>query len=154
MSLFTGPICMLIRGNSCDLERTISMRCGSAESSTGDYGLQLLLGLSASDLNLIQHYQMALGILTGLLRGGRLVPRSGYTALTSKRGPKGFYKGKGCKSTGRHTSKGGYILMAEKLPQFVVPDLTDFKLKAYVAHNTPKVPKMEKTSEEATASAS
>ncbi|BBN11583.1 large subunit ribosomal protein L41 [Marchantia polymorpha subsp. ruderalis] len=93
---------------------------------------------------------MALGILTGLMRGGRIVPRSGLTALTTKRGPKGFYKGKGCKSTGRHTSKGGYILMAEKLPQYVVPDLTDFKLKAYVAHNTPKVPKVTKTSEEPT----
>ncbi|KAL2642922.1 hypothetical protein R1flu_010509 [Riccia fluitans] len=98
----------------------------------------------------IRDHQMALGILTGLLRGGRAVPRSGYTALTTKRGPKGFYKGKGCKSTGRHTSKGRYILMAEKLPQFVVPDLTGFKLKPYVAHNTPKVPKMEKASEEVT----
>jgi large subunit ribosomal protein L41 len=85
---------------------------------------------------------MALGILTSLLRG-RLLPRKGLTALTTKRGPKGFYKGKGCKSTGRHTSKGGYVLMPEKLPIYVAPDLTDFKLKAYVAHDTPKVPKVE-----------
>lgn len=49
---------------------------------------------------------MALGILVGFLRGGRAVPRTGISALTSKRGPRNFYKGKGCKSTGRHTSKG------------------------------------------------
>ncbi|CAM6127842.1 unnamed protein product [Calypogeia fissa] len=95
---------------------------------------------------------MALGILTGLLRG-RVVPRKGLTALTTKRGPKGFYKGKGCKSTGRHTSKGGYVLMPEKLPIYVVPDLTDFKLKAYVAHDTPKVPKVEVTSSSSTGEA-
>ncbi len=52
---------------------------------------------------------MALGILVGLLRGGRAVPKSGIGALTSKRGPRNFYKGKGCKSTGRHTSKGFFL---------------------------------------------
>lgn len=49
---------------------------------------------------------MALGILTQFLRGGRAVPRTGIKILTSKRGPRNYYKGKGCKSTGRHTSKG------------------------------------------------
>ncbi len=116
---------------------------------------------------------MALGILVGLLRGGRAVPKSGIGALTSKRGPRNFYKGKGCKSTGRHTSKGfflscsllfllclflrrflsdsasvflfclvcirfslaryllsgAYVLMEEKLPKYVVPDLTNCKVR-------------------------
>jgi large subunit ribosomal protein L41 len=49
---------------------------------------------------------MALGVLTQFLRGGRAVPRTGIKILTSKRGPRDYYKGKGCKSTGRHTSKG------------------------------------------------
>lgn len=52
---------------------------------------------------------MALGILVGFLRGGRAVPKTGISALTSKRGPRNFYKGKGCKSTGRHTSKGLFL---------------------------------------------
>jgi hypothetical protein len=64
-----------------------------------------------------------------LLRGGRAVPKSGIGALTSKRGPRNFYKGKGCKSTGRHTSKGAYVLMEEKLPKYVVPDLTNCKVR-------------------------
>jgi hypothetical protein len=33
-------------------------------------------------------------------------PRAGFTALTSKRGNKNFYKGKGARSTGHHTRKG------------------------------------------------
>jgi hypothetical protein len=118
---------------------------------------------------------MALGILVGLLRGGRAVPKSGIGALTSKRGPRNFYKGKGCKSTGRHTSKGfflscsllfllclflrrflsdsasvflfclvcirfslaryllsgAYVLMEEKLPKYVVPDLTNCKVRGF-----------------------
>lgn len=37
---------------------------------------------------------------------GRRVPRKGFTALNSKRGPRTFYKGKGAEPTGRHTRKG------------------------------------------------
>ena len=94
---------------------------------------------------------------------GRRVPRTGYAQLNSKIGPREYYKGKGAKSTGSHTSKGinsrarllfasaydeeaaflravgnvgrgcarsagGYKLQKEKLPQYVVPDLTDFKV--------------------------
>jgi hypothetical protein len=33
-------------------------------------------------------------------------PRAGFTALSSKRGNKNFYKGKGAASTGHHTRKG------------------------------------------------
>lgn len=37
---------------------------------------------------------------------GRRVPRTGFKTLTSKIGPRTFYKGKGCAPTGRHTRKG------------------------------------------------
>ncbi|MFS7941301.1 putative ribosomal protein L27/L41 [Helianthus anomalus] len=47
---------------------------------------------------------------------------------TSKTGPRDYYKGKNCKSTGFHTRKGDYVVVQEKLPNYVVPDLTDFKV--------------------------
>lgn len=64
---------------------------------------------------------------------GRRVPRKGFTALNSKRGPKTFYKGKGAEPTGRHTRKGGYEILKGKLPEFIVPDLKGFALKPYVS---------------------
>lgn len=68
---------------------------------------------------------------------GRKVPRVGYTQLTSKLGPKDYYKGKGAQPTGVHTRKGGFRVQPEKAPDFVVPDLTGFKLKPYVAYEVP-----------------
>ena len=59
--------------------------------------------------------------------------------MTGKRGNKDFYKGRGAKSTGFHTRKGSYIIQPHKLRDFVVPDLTGFKLKPYVSHRTPNV---------------
>ncbi len=47
-----------------------------------------------------------LRLLAQLAGRSRRVPREGLMVLNSKRGPKNFYKGKGVKSTGRHTSKG------------------------------------------------
>ncbi|KAL3157217.1 hypothetical protein ABBQ38_001454 [Trebouxia sp. C0009 RCD-2024] len=70
---------------------------------------------------------------------GRRVPRKGFTALNSKRGPRTFYKGKGAESTGRHTRKGGYEMLKGKMPEFVVPNLKGFTLKPYVSREpTPK----------------
>jgi len=77
---------------------------------------------------------MALGLITGLARAMRRKRSSSLDILTSKKGPRDYYKGKNCKSTGFHTRKGGYVLMDEKLPHYVVPDLIGFKLKPYVAH--------------------
>ena len=45
-----------------------------------------------------------LGVFSG--RGGRRVPRKGFTQLTSKLGNKNYYKGKGVPSVGHHTRKG------------------------------------------------
>jgi hypothetical protein len=57
-------------------------------------------------------------------------PRHGYNILSSKRGNKNHYKGKGASSTGHHTRKGGYRLLAWKLPDYVVPDLAGFEVRA------------------------
>jgi len=37
---------------------------------------------------------------------GKAAKRAGFTALTTKRGGKGYYKGKGAIPTGRHTQAG------------------------------------------------
>ena len=50
-----------------------------------------------------------------VVRRGRRVPRSGFTQLTSKIGPIGYYKGKGCSNEGRHTSKGKYVIQEWKV---------------------------------------
>ncbi|KAL0290516.1 UNVERIFIED_CONTAM: 39S ribosomal protein L41, mitochondrial [Sesamum angustifolium] len=76
---------------------------------------------------------MALGLILGIGRAFRRKRTSSLDILTSKRSPRGFYKGKNCKPTGFHTRKGGYVVVPEKLPNYVVPDLTDFKLKPYVS---------------------
>ncbi|KAJ8541351.1 hypothetical protein K7X08_002167 [Anisodus acutangulus] len=76
---------------------------------------------------------MPLGLILGLGRSFRRKRTSSLDILTTKRVPRGFYKGKNCKPTGFHTRKGGYVIMQEKLPNYVVPDLTNFKLKPYVS---------------------
>lgn len=76
---------------------------------------------------------MPLGLILGLGRSFRRKRTSSLDILTTKRVPRGFYKGKNCKPTGFHTRKGGYVIVQEKLPNYVVPDLTDFKLKPYVS---------------------
>lgn len=53
--------------------------------------------------------------------------------LNTKWAKKGYVKGKGCRSTGWHTSKGKYIIDKRKVVELVVPDLTNFRLKPYVA---------------------
>ncbi|CAO2039692.1 unnamed protein product, partial [Urochloa humidicola] len=81
-----------------------------------------------------QRYRMPLGLIVSSL--GRAMRRkriSSLDILSSKRAPRDYYKGKNCKPTGFHTRKGGYVIVDEKLPRFVVPDLTDFKLKPYVS---------------------
>ncbi|OIW14546.1 hypothetical protein TanjilG_12945 [Lupinus angustifolius] len=76
---------------------------------------------------------MPLGLIVGIARTFRRKRTSSLDILSSKRASKGYYKGKNCKPTGFHTRKGGYVLVEEKLPKYIVPDLTDFKLKPYVS---------------------
>ncbi|KAL4445315.1 hypothetical protein ABPG77_011140 [Micractinium sp. CCAP 211/92] len=79
-----------------------------------------------------------LGTLAAALGRARRVPRVGFTRLTTKQGPRGYYKGKGAAPTGHHTNKGGYTMREERLPQYIVPDLTGFKLKPFIATSIAK----------------
>ncbi|MBA0597277.1 hypothetical protein Gorai_007088, partial [Gossypium raimondii] len=91
---------------------------------------------------------MPLGLILGIGRTFRRKRTSSLDILSSKRAPRDYYKGKNCKSTGFHTRKGsilffnfiteactagGYVVMQEKLPNYVVPDLTDFKVILFLA---------------------
>jgi len=53
--------------------------------------------------------------------------------LTTKDINKGFYKGTGSGSMGRHTKHGGYVIEYRKVRTYVVPKgLGDFKLTPFV----------------------
>jgi large subunit ribosomal protein L41 len=58
--------------------------------------------------------------------------------LTTKRAHKGFYKGKGGTKEGRLTSKGKFVVNHLKRLELIVPDLTNFMLKPYIASTVPK----------------
>mmetsp|Transcript_15326 Transcript_15326/g.21355 ORF Transcript_15326/g.21355 Transcript_15326/m.21355 type:complete len:112 (-) Transcript_15326:235-570(-) len=60
--------------------------------------------------------------------------------LTTKRARKGFYKGKGATKEGYLTSKGKFVVDPKKRLNLIVPDLTGFKLKPYIAASVPKFP--------------
>lgn len=61
--------------------------------------------------------------------------------LTTKRARKaGYYKGKGATKEGRLTSKGKFIANPLKKLELVIPDLTGFKLKPYIAASVAKYP--------------
>mmetsp|Transcript_27766 Transcript_27766/g.49591 ORF Transcript_27766/g.49591 Transcript_27766/m.49591 type:complete len:93 (+) Transcript_27766:179-457(+) len=66
---------------------------------------------------------------------GRRVPRNGFNRLTTKNGPRDYYKGKGAQAPGFHTRKGGYKMLSWKMPKYMVPDLRGFELKPYVDPN-------------------
>ena len=71
---------------------------------------------------------MVLGILQGVMRRqGSHTPLGNFT---SKMGGKNFYKGRGGKKYGIPGPKGGFIMRS--LPNFKMPDLHGFQLKAYV----------------------
>ncbi|KAG5548316.1 hypothetical protein RHGRI_013875 [Rhododendron griersonianum] len=53
---------------------------------------------------------MPLGLLLGLGRSWRRKRTSSLDILSSKRGPRDYYKGKNCKPTGFHTRKDELML--------------------------------------------
>lgn len=63
--------------------------------------------------------------------------------LTTKRARKGYYKGKGATKEGHLTSTGKFVVDPLKRLQLVVPDLSDFKLKPYIASTVPRYPPEE-----------
>ena len=48
-------------------------------------------------------------------------PVSGWKQLTSKRGTQNFYKGRGSTPTGVHTSRGHYVTLPSRKPNYVLP---------------------------------
>ncbi|XP_060613421.2 large ribosomal subunit protein mL41 [Anolis sagrei] len=68
----------------------------------------------------------------GLVRGADRM-----SAWTSKRGPRTFYKSRGAKMLGYRTAGGKFRLVPEQVPRLVVPDLSGFRLKAYVSYRAP-----------------
>ncbi|XP_053551989.1 39S ribosomal protein L41, mitochondrial [Bombina bombina] len=77
-----------------------------------------------------------MGLLTNIARGlVRGADRMSVT--TSKRGPRSYNKGRGAKMTGYMTSSGKFMKVKEMVPEFVVPDLSGFKLKPYVSYKAP-----------------
>jgi large subunit ribosomal protein L41 len=66
--------------------------------------------------------------------------------LTTKRAGKGYYKGKGCTSEGRLTSKGKFIADPSKKLQLIVPDLRGFALKPYISRTVAKSPPKDQLS--------
>uniref|UniRef100_A0A8C8SXT6 Mitochondrial ribosomal protein L41 n=1 Tax=Pelusios castaneus TaxID=367368 RepID=A0A8C8SXT6_9SAUR len=78
-----------------------------------------------------------MGLLTNITRG--LVRGADRMAeFTSKRGNKYHNKGRGAKKLGYVTLNKKFIKIKEMVPEFVVPDLTGFKLKPYISFQTPK----------------
>ncbi|XP_037653621.1 39S ribosomal protein L41, mitochondrial [Choloepus didactylus] len=77
-----------------------------------------------------------MGLLTavtrGLVRGADRMSK-----WTSKRGPRSFYKSRGAKGTGVRGPGGRFVTIKEMVPEFVVPDLTGFRLKPYVSYRAP-----------------
>jgi len=74
--------------------------------------------------------------LVQALRGsGRRVPKTGYRVLNSKRGGRSLKKGRGARPTGYVDKRGHFQGLAHKKPDLLIPDLSDFPLKPYVAWN-------------------
>ncbi len=67
--------------------------------------------------------------VSSLLQGAKKL-----VAITSKRGNKNFYKGRGAPTMGHGNKWGGFEFEKEKIEKhlFIAPDLTGFPLKAYV----------------------
>ena len=96
---------------------SFTVRSVKAESFAHFAGLHVLaVGYQcASDwLSPAYMFLRALGVFTGR---GRRIPSKGFTQLTSKTGPKGYYKGKGVPTVGHHTRKGRpmYDLLASRV---------------------------------------
>lgn len=59
--------------------------------------------------------------------------------LSTKHARKGFYKGKGGTKQGTFRGRAGrFVLEQERMLELIVPDLTGFQLKPYIARTVPK----------------
>ncbi|XP_069603792.1 large ribosomal subunit protein mL41 [Ranitomeya imitator] len=77
-----------------------------------------------------------MGLLQNLVRG--FVRGSDRMAeITSKMGPRSFNRGRGAKRVGYLTSNRKFVKVKEMVPEFIVPDLSGFKLRPYVSYKAP-----------------
>jgi len=59
--------------------------------------------------------------------------------LHAKMAGKGFYKGKGGTKEGTFSGRAGrFVLDRDRMLELIVPDLSNFKLKPYIASTVPK----------------
>ncbi|XP_066513400.1 large ribosomal subunit protein mL41-like isoform X2 [Hoplias malabaricus] len=88
-----------------------------------------------------------MGLLSALTRG--MVRGADRTAeMTSKRGPRTFYKSRGAMPAGVVTSSRKFIRVQEMIPEIVVPNLEGFNLKPYVSYKAPSGTEQTMTAEE------
>ncbi|XP_069798900.1 large ribosomal subunit protein mL41 [Dendropsophus ebraccatus] len=77
-------------------------------------------------MGLLQH------LTRGFIRGSDRMAE-----ITSKMGPNSFNRGRGAKKAGFVTSNWKFVKVKEMVPEFIVPDLSGFKLKPYVTYKAP-----------------
>ena len=70
---------------------------------------------------------------------GFLLSKAKRGPISSKKGNRFFYKGRGVGSRGVFLSKGVFQIQPWRIYNFIVPDLTGCKLKPYVSSRTPLV---------------
>lgn len=85
------------------------------------------------NINIFNNYDN-LNIFTQISHFSKYISKSRAKRLplTTKRAGKGYYKGYGGRKEGYLTSKAKFIRVPEKCTELVVPDLTNFPLKAYI----------------------
>mmetsp|Transcript_11903 Transcript_11903/g.21538 ORF Transcript_11903/g.21538 Transcript_11903/m.21538 type:complete len:137 (+) Transcript_11903:97-507(+) len=79
------------------------------------------------------------GCIGDIIRGAGGYARQKMPFLHSKFGNKKYYKGKGARRLGRHLPTSRYQMDQQLMPEYIVPDLTNFELKPYVDYRTPKI---------------
>lgn len=77
---------------------------------------------------------MSLVSLLSSMARTRQVPRTGWKVLTSKQ-KRDLNKGKRSMKAGFLDNLSNFRLVPSMLPQYVVPDISNFKLKPYVAYS-------------------
>jgi large subunit ribosomal protein L41 len=69
------------------------------------------------------------GVVRGFERKKATMPSRQREVFSSKMAPRGWYKGRGVKTVGTINTKGKFIVDKSKIPEIIVPDLTNFDVK-------------------------
>ncbi|XP_020781433.2 39S ribosomal protein L41, mitochondrial [Boleophthalmus pectinirostris] len=78
-----------------------------------------------------------MGVLSTLMRG-IIRGADRMSEFTSKRGSRTHNKGRGSRPTGRNLSSKKFLSIRQMIPEFVVPNLEEFKLRPYVSYRAPR----------------